>query len=228
MRGLFTFGGFMIQRIAVISTSISPVMIRAVYQDGELILEERKALPSRRKKMLDDLSKELPKMVKAGFKVIVDEVSGEIAQRIGAANVLLSSKHADGRPVIVVAFQRLGEMKRQGSIIYPAKGKGLYEIPSSLVYVDYSPAGEPIYRIDWETLKAEHVLMLLTVYSTMYNNVASSAYIKAMQSTSSIDESQSPIKSFLNLISSHEESVEKKTPKGKLTGTRIDENTVVL
>lgn len=218
----------MIQRIAVISTSISPVMVRAVYKDGELILEERRMLPSRRNQLLEELAKNMPKMVKAGFKVLVDEISGEVAQHIGAKSVLLSDRHHDGRPVIVVAFQRLAELNRQKSIIYPAKGRSLYEISNSLVDVEYSPAGEPVYRIDWPSLKPEHVLMLLVVYSTMFHDVASDSYIKAMQSATDVDERPHPIKAFLNIIHSYEEKKEKECSKAKLTGTRINENTVIL
>jgi len=219
----------MIQRIAVISTSISPVMVRAVYKDGELILEERKVLPARRKKMLEALHElDVPKMANAGFKVLVDEVNSGIAHDIGATIMSLSDRHTDGRPVIVVAFQRLGELKRQGSIIYPQKSKNLFEISNSLVDIEYNPAGEPIYRIDWPSLKAEHVLILLVVYSTMFNNVTSSAYIKDMQTASAEKERPHPLKSFLNIIRSHEEQVAKDSPKAKLTGTRIDDNTVIL
>ncbi|WP_426577073.1 inverse autotransporter beta domain-containing protein [Xenorhabdus stockiae] len=65
----------MIQRIAVISTMKKPVMLRAVFNDGDLILEDRKLLPPKRRAMLAELSKDIPKMVRAGFKVLVDEVS---------------------------------------------------------------------------------------------------------------------------------------------------------
>ncbi|MDE9516156.1 maturation control protein, partial [Xenorhabdus bovienii] len=85
-------------------------------------------------------------------KVLVDEISGEIAQYIGALRLRLSDKHHDGRPVIVVAVDRYNELKRQGSIIYPSRGKNLYEISQSLIDVEFNPAGEPVYRVDWESL----------------------------------------------------------------------------
>ncbi|MDE1485628.1 hypothetical protein KKI90_04270 [Xenorhabdus bovienii] len=43
-------------------------------KDGDLILGDRKMLPSKRKAMLDELSKNIPKMVRVGFKVLVDEL----------------------------------------------------------------------------------------------------------------------------------------------------------
>ncbi|MDC9615492.1 hypothetical protein PSI19_16770 [Xenorhabdus khoisanae] len=217
----------MIQRIAVISTMKKTVMVRAVFKEGDLILEDRKILPPKRKAMLNELSKDIPKMVKAGFKVLVDEISGEIAQHIGAINVRLSDKHHDGRPVIVVATGRYNELKRQGSIIYPPKGKNLYEISPSLIDVEFNPAGEPVYRIDWESLTSEHILMLLVVYSTMFNNVASDAYIKAMQSTA-VDEPPSRLTSLFNIVSAYDKKAEKETATSTLTGTRIDNNTVIL
>ncbi|MDC9590731.1 maturation control protein [Xenorhabdus sp. XENO-10] len=218
----------MIQRIAVISTMKKPVMVRAVFKDGDLILEDRKMLPPKRKTMLDELLKDLPKMVKAGFKVLVDEISGEIAQHIGAVSVRLSDKHYDGRPVIVVAVERYNELKRQGSIIYPPRGKNLYEISQSLIDVEFNPAGEPIYRVDWESLTPEHILMLLVVYSTMFNNVASDTYIRAMQSSAVSEQPSSLFSSFLNIISTYDEKTERKAAKSTLTGTRIDKNTVIL
>ncbi|MDE1475926.1 hypothetical protein [Xenorhabdus bovienii] len=217
----------MIQRIAVISTMKKPVMVRAVFNNGDLILEDRKILPPKRKAMLDELSKDIPKMVRAGFKVLVDEISGEIAQYIGALRIRLSDKHHDGRPVIVVAVDRYNELKRQGSIIYPSRGKNLYEISQSLIDVEFNPAGEPVYRVDWESLTPEHILMLLVVYSTMFNNVASDAYINAMQSAVA-DESSSLFTSFLNIISAYDKKIENETAKSALTGTRIDKNTVIL
>ncbi|CDM92278.1 hypothetical protein [Xenorhabdus bovienii] len=217
----------MIQRIAVISTMKKPVMVRAVFNNGDLILEDRKILPPKRKAMLDELSKDIPKMVKAGFKVLVDEISGEIAQYIGGLRLRLSDKHHDGRPVIVVAVDRYNELKRQGSIIYPPRGKNLYEISQSLIDVEFNPAGEPVYRVDWESLTPEHILMLLVVYSTMFNNVASDAYINAMQSAAA-DEPSSLFTSFLNIISAYDKKIENETTKSALTGTRIDENTVIL
>lgn len=219
----------MIQRIAIISTSISPVMLRAVFKDNELILEERKILPARRKNLLEALhALDVPKMVNAGFKVLVDEVSSGIAQELGATNICLRDKHTDGKPVLVAAFQRLAELKRQGSIILPQKGKSSFEISNSLVDVEFNPAGEPIYRIDWNSLKPEHVLILLAVYSTMFNNVMSTAYIKGMQSSSAANDRPHPLASFFNIIRSREEQVSEDTPKAKLTGTRIDDNTVIL
>ncbi|MGJ0624011.1 hypothetical protein [Xenorhabdus bovienii] len=217
----------MIQRIAVISTMKKPVMVRAVFNNGDLILEDRKILPPKRKAMLDELSKDIPKMVKAGFKVLVDEISGEIAQYIGGLRLRLSDKHHDGRPVIVVAVDRYNELKRQGSIIYPPRGKNLYEISQSLIDVEFNPAGEPVYRVDWESITPEHILMLLVVYSTMFNNVASDAYINAMQSAAA-DEPSSLFTSFLNIISAYDKKIENETTKSALTGTRIDENTVIL
>ncbi|WP_426575440.1 maturation control protein (plasmid) [Xenorhabdus stockiae] len=217
----------MIQRIAVISTMKKPVMVRAVFKDGDLILEDRKLLPPKRKAMLAELSKDIPKMVRAGFKVLVDEVSGDIAQQIGALSVRLSDRHHDGRPVIVVALSRYEELKRQGSIIYPPKGKNLYEISSSLIDVEFNPAGEPIYRIDWESLTSEHILILLVVYSTRFNHVASDAYIKAMQSAVT-PESPSLLTSFLNIVRAYDKKVEQATVKSTLTGTRRDKNTVIL
>ncbi|PHM39190.1 hypothetical protein Xmau_03097 [Xenorhabdus mauleonii] len=217
----------MIQRIAVISTMKKPVMVRAVFNDGELILEDRKLLPTKRKAMLNALSKDLPKMVRAGFKVLVEEISGDIAGHLGAVSVQLSDKHHDGRPVIVVAVGRYNELKRQGSILYPPTGKNLYEISPSLLDVEFNTAGEPIYRIDWESLTPEHILMLLVVYSTQFNNVASDTYIKAMQ-TAAVDSAPTLFTSLFNLVSAYDKNVERDTVSSPLTGTRIDKNTVIL
>ncbi|WP_145957508.1 hypothetical protein [Xenorhabdus hominickii] len=202
-------------------------MVRAVFKDGDLILADRKLLPPKRKAMLAELSKDIPKMVRAGFKVLVDEVSGDIAQQTGALSVRLSDKHYDGRPVIVVAVSRYEELKRQGSIIYPPKGKNLYEISASLIDVEFNPAGEPVYRIDWESLTSEHILILLGVYSTMFNNVASDAYINAMQSAAT-NAPPSLLTSFLNMVSAYDKKVEQETVTSPLTGTRRDKNTVIL
>lgn len=223
----FNVGGTMIQRIVVISTMKKPVMVRAVFKDGDLLLEDRKRLPPTRKAMLSALSKDIPKMVRAGFKVLVEEISGDIAQHIGAVRIRLSDKHHDGRPVIVVTVERYHELKSQGSLIYPPKGKSLYDISPSLLDVEFNPAGEPVYRIDWTSLTPEHVLMLLVVYSTVFNNVGSEAYINAMHSTG-VDNAFSPLTALFNLVGAYDRQVEKDTVSSTLTGTRIDKQTVIL
>lgn len=217
------------QRIVVISTNARvPVMMRAVYKDGNLVVDERKVLPSNKPQMLAELMVVIPKMARAGFKILVDEISGEISKAIGGTKTRLSDRCHDGSPIIVTAVERYEELGRQSCLILPPKEKSLYEISKSIIDVEYNTSGEPVYRIDWDSLRPEHSLILLAVYATTFNNVATSAYIQAMQGRNDTANNSSIFSSLASIIDHHQTSGVNSASKSSLTGTRLNKNTVIL
>lgn len=169
------------KRIAVLTTSGTvPTLIQSVYQDGELTFGEAEKLKPQRLLLAAAARLKLPKLVKRGDTVLVDEYSGTIAKAVGAKQVTLATKGANDVPVIVAAFGLYWEMERQHAILYPASNPSAYKVPKTLVNEVHNARGEMSYQVDWENIRTEHYLMLLTVYATTFNDVGSAAYIQQM------------------------------------------------
>lgn len=170
----------MVKRIAVLSTSgKTPMFIQSVFDDGILTFADPEPLPPVSIKLREEALIRLPKLVKRGDTVLVDEYRGAIARECGAKAISLSMVESD-KPVIVRAFGLYREMKRQHAILLPAKNPGAFDISDSLVNEQHNSKGEISYHIDWENIRPEQYLMLLSVFATSFNDVGSAEYFKAI------------------------------------------------
>lgn len=183
-------------------------------------------------KPFDVLQQTIPaniqKLRDSGFKVLVDEDTPLFSRGTGASLVSLKTKHHDGRPALVVGIERYRELKRRNRITLP-KGvsAGLYDLPSSLMDVEYKDTGEAVYKVNWLDLRTENTVMILCCYATVFNNVASADYINQMNGQSVEDEEHGMFASLFSLIT--HQSVESANAVSKsLSGKRIDDDTVIL
>lgn len=214
------------KRIAVLTTNgLFPLLVQSVYDKGLLTFGEVDRCPAPRNQLEEYARKKLPRLVKRGDTVIVDEYSGNLARACGAKCVTLSTKGADDIPVIVKAFGLYHEMKRQHAILLPANNPGAYEIPSTLVNEVHNQKGELSYQVDWENIRAEQYLTLLSVYATTFNDVGSAAYIRELMGTK---EDPNPLTSPLQKILEWQQTEDQKDADHGLAGKKVDDNTWYL
>ena len=215
------------KRIAVLTTSggMFPLLIQAVYDKGLLTFGDVERLPAPRDQLQDTAKKKLPRLVKRGDTVIVDEYSGELARLCGAKCINLSMKGADDIPVIVKAFSLFWEMKRQHAILLPANNPGAYEISSTMVNEVHNQKGEISYQVDWENIRAEQYLTLLSVYATSFNDVGSAEYIRQMMGAK--EDPKVPHSPLLKIVQHQQAEAEAGVDQG-MAGMKIDENSWIL
>ena len=214
------------KRIAVITTNgLFPLFIQSVFDKGQLTFGDVQRLPAPRHQLQEEARKLLPRLVRRGDTVLVDEFSGTLAKDTGAKQVNLGMKGPDDVPVIVKAFGYYQEMKRQHAILLPASNPGAYEIPTTLVNEVHNQKGEISYQVDWENLRAEQYLTLLSVYACSYNDVGSASYFRALMG--SILPQRTPT-SPLQTIIEHEQRKADEVIGSSMAGQKIDENSWYL
>lgn len=215
------------QKIAVVSLSTSrPSIITAIYEDYALVMSKPTSLPASLKSQMEKLKPVIAKMRKDGFKVLVDEVSGAVANATSANHVSLKTRGSDGRAAVISGIERYQELLRQGNIALPAKNKGAYEIPSSIVDIDYNANGEEVYRINWAEIRPEHILTILCCFAIGYHNVASADYINAM--TGASEEEKPSLRDALKRIIGYEKIKSAEEVPETLTGQRISDEEWIL
>ncbi|WP_193568693.1 maturation control protein [Citrobacter sp. NCU1] len=218
----------MSQKIAVFSLSTTtPFFITGIYNDNTLIMSVPKSLPNSLKKQREKVIPAVQKLRNSGFKVLVEETSGTIASECGAHHVSLNTRHTDGRAAVLVGIERYNELRLQKAILLPEKNPGAYEIPSSIVDVDYNAAGDVVYHINWQDIRPEHRLTILCCFSTVYHPVTSADYINAMTGGGEEREANPFFRTFANLIR-HQDVTSANAVPASLSGNRVSENEVIL
>ncbi|HFJ9774243.1 TPA: maturation control protein, partial [Raoultella ornithinolytica] len=149
------------------------------------------------------------------------------ASESGAHHVSLKTRHTDSRAAVLVGIERYNELRLQKAISLPEKNPGAYEIPSSIVDIDYNAAGDEVYHINWQDIRPEHLLTIMCCFATVYHPVTSAAYIKAMTGGSEEREQHPLLRVFGNLIK-HQEVTSASAVPPSLTGQRISDNEVIL
>lgn len=213
----------MVQRILIATLSQSkPMLVECVFSEGVLVMADPVAYPPSRDTLITEMLPRLIKRRASGFKVLVDEVSGEFSKMSGASQVRLNDAHTDGRPVISVALDRYQEMRRTKSIITPQTGTG-FEIPQSLIDTSSNNKGETVYNINWPEVTASHVLTILSVYATLHNRPGTADYIAKLTAAFSM---KTPATPSADWLIEHQNAKEK--PPATLTGESRPDGSIVL
>lgn len=216
------------QKIAVITlTTARPMYITAMLSGDNLIMSAPKTLPGSLEGQRQKLTPAIAKLRKSGFKVLVDETSGAISAATGASHVSLKSRFNDGRAAVVVGIERYNEMRLQKTISLPSKNAGAYDIPASIVDIEFNAKGEEVYRINWPEIRPEHILTILCCYATVYHPVASADYINAMTGAAEEKPRDGLLQVFSNLVR-HQHVTSTDAVPTTLAGTRISDDEVVL
>lgn len=217
------------QKIAVFILSFeSAKWAKAVYDDGYLTFGEVKPLKAKISDLEEKVKPSISKLMQSGFKVLVDEVSPKVTAGTGASMVRLSDKHHDGRPVLVVGIDRYRELRRMGALVLPPKSGDRFSIPDDVVESEFSSSGDEVYRINWAVLTADHVIMILSCYATVFNPVNTAAYIDAVcEGAEQKAPSKGMMAAFHRIIGKTEEVNNPPTPDA-LAGSVIDKNTWIL
>ncbi|HBM1970047.1 TPA: maturation control protein [Escherichia coli] len=216
------------QKIAIFSLSTNkPLMATAVLKDGALVIDKVKPLPASAIEQKRKIPPAIAELRKSEFKVLVDEITPTISAGTGASQVTLKTRHADGRAAIIVGMERYRELKLQRLLSLPDKNKGAFEIPDSIVDTEYNGHGEEVYRVNWQDIRPEHILMILCCYATVYHNVASADYLKQMTGAVEKENKAGIMASFLSIIGHEKVKAGASQPKS-LAGTEVDEDTVIL
>lgn len=216
------------QKIAVISLSTSqPMVITAIYEDHALVMaREPKSLKRGMKAQLVQLTPYVEALRKQGFKVLVDEVSGHVANTLSADLVSLKTRGSDGRSAVIAGIERYKELVLQGNISLPEMNKGAYEIPDAIVDVDYNANGEEVYRINWRDIRPEHILTILCCFAIGYHNVASADYINALAAAGG-ETKPTLMDAFKRIIGYEKVKAVEEVPE-TLTGKRISAEERIL
>ena len=185
------------EKIAIFSlTTSKPQMLTAILKDGALIINEVKPLPASALEQKQKIPPAIAALRKSKFKVLVDEITPTISAGTGASQVTLKTRHADGRAAIIVGMERYRELKLQKLLSLPQNNKGAFEIPDSIVDTEYNGNGEEVYRVNWQDIRPEHILMVLCCYATVYHNVASADYVEQMTGTVEKEQKTYSLRSF--------------------------------
>ncbi|MDV1094987.1 maturation control protein (plasmid) [Raoultella ornithinolytica] len=216
------------QKIAIFSlTTSKPMIMSAVFRQGALVVTDVKPLPVSAMEQRKKIPSAIDKLRKNNFKVLVDEITPTVSTGTGASQVTLKTRHADGRAAIIVGMERYRELKQQRLLSLPASNKGAYEIPDSIVDIEYNGNGEEVYRVNWQDIRPEHILMILCCFATVYHNVASADYVSQMVGVT--EEAQAPglLASFFSILKQEKAKAQSVQPES-LAGKRMDDDTVIL
>lgn len=221
--------GSMQQKIAVFALSFSsPMWASAVFSDGYLTFGEVKKLSVKLKDQEQKIKPSVIKLMNSGFKVLVDESSPIVTAGTGASLVKLSNKHRDERPVLIAGLERYRELTRMGAIVLPPKSGERFNIPEDVVESEFNSSGDDVYRINWPMLTADHVVMILACYATIFHPVASAAYIEGMNKDAPKATPTSGLLAAFHRIINADYPPAVKPASEPLTGQVIDEYTRVL
>lgn len=192
-------------------------------------MDEPFSLPNTLKKQREKIPAMVEKLRATGFKVLVDETSGILAAAAGANHVSLKTRHSDGRAALIVGIERFNELLLQKAISLPAKNAGSYEIPASIVDIEFNASGEEVYRVNWRDIRIEHVLTILCCYATVYQPVASADYIAAMTGMNTEDSQPNRLlRAFHSIVRHQSVQSAEEANNSPLTGKRLSENEVIL
>jgi len=185
---------------AVCLSTAQPMLVIAAWKDGELFIDNNESLPVGRHALEEKLIPRIYDLERKDFEVLVDESGDFITSRAGL-RVRLGDTGASGKPILVESLDAFRELERQHAIFFPANAGGRYRLPDTILDMERDSKGNTVYRIDWAQLKSEHVLSMLCSYSTIFHNVSSTAYLRAMQGESSrlqqADDPLSPLKAIV-------------------------------
>lgn len=216
------------QKIAIFSLTVSkPQLMLAALKDGALVITEVKPLSASATEQRKNLPAAIGKLRQNGFKVLVDEITPMVSAGTGASQVTLKTRHADGRAAIIVGMERYRELKQQHLVSLPTKNKGAFEIPDSIVDIEYNGNGEEVYRVNWQDIRPEHILMILCCFATVYHNVASADYVTQMTGAQVKERKPGLVSSFLAIINNESKNAGDSQPKS-LAGRRISDDEIVL
>lgn len=200
--------------------------ITAIYEDHTLVMSKPQTLPKGMRKQLVKLAPFVEALRKQGFKVLVDEATGKVANEVGGNHISLKTRGSDGRAAVLSGIERYNELLLQDNIALPAENKGAFEIPDSIVEVEYNASGEEVYRINWREIRPEQVLTILCCFAVDYNNVASADYINAMTAATA-EQEPSLVDSLKRIIGYEKIKAAEAVPKS-LAGKRISDEERIL
>lgn len=215
------------QKIAVISLSTNqPMAITAIYEEHTLVMSKAQKLPKGMRAQLVKLTPYVEALREQGFKVLVDEATGKVANAVGGNHVSLKTRGSDGRAAVITGIERYNELLLQDNIALPVENKGSFELPDTIVEVEYNASGEEVYRINWREIRPEQVLTILCCFAVGYNNVASADYINAMAAATA--EAKPSVMDSLKRIIGYEKIKAVEDVPESLTGKRISDEERIL
>lgn len=215
------------QKIAVISLSTNqPMAITAIYEEHTLVMSKAQKLPKGMRAQLVKLTPYVEALRKQGFKVLVDEATGKVANAVGGNHVSLKTRGSDGRAAVITGIERYNEFLLQDNIALPVENKGSFELPDTIVEAEYNASGEEVYRINWREIRPEQVLTILCCFAVGYNNVASADYINAMAAATA--EAKPSVMDSLKRIIGYEKIKAIEDVPESLTGKRISDEERIL
>lgn len=208
-----------------------PMAITAVMKStGKIFMLKPITFPSDGEKLQQELVPLLIKHVKKGFEVAVDEVSGDYCRHTGAIQCVIDAPRVTPNgtepPLITGAIKRYRELFDLQMIDLP--NSGAYAIPQNLVNTQFNARGEETFQINYEALRPEHVLTLLTVYAsyTRLNNTQHLMdYLKQYEKPAQMAPGE--LSRGMNAITAVDRLAADRADNG-MAGQKIDDNTWIL
>ncbi|EGQ7810300.1 hypothetical protein I6Y99_004341 [Vibrio parahaemolyticus] len=182
------------KRLAVLSLSHGkPILMRAGYRDGLLVVVESKELPPDMRTIQNLLPGLLTKFKQKGYVLIVDEV----ISYFGAYGrpLRLEDTGSTGKPVLVSALEAYKSMDGYNMLQF-SKGVVPIDIPDSIVEEEKDRDGRAVFNIDWDQLSPDSAALLLLVYAAVNDSFFDSSTANAMFAALRPSKSKQPAKSF--------------------------------
>ena len=205
--------------MAVCLSTRQPAYATAVWLDQHLGILDYQQLPPQRSKLDAELLPRLRKAQEDGYHTMIDDASQRISSQFGVP-FRLNALDNNGRPMLISSLDLFRELENQSAISYPKGLKGSFAVPESIVDEDTDPRGNTIFRIDWPNITTHHVLTLLCVQATTYNQVGSASYINAMMGDNLLNKVSGAYSPLNTVLTDHDRRTFESMSKSEMTGKK--------
>lgn len=205
--------------MAVCLSTRQPAYATAVWLDQHLGILDYQQLPPQRSKLDAVLLPHLHKAQEDGYHTIIDDASQRISSQFGVP-FRLNALDNNGRPMLISSLELFRELEYQSAISYPKGLKGSFAVPESIVDEDNDPRGNTIFRIDWPNITTHHVLTLLCVQATVYNQVGSANYLSSMMGDISLNKNSSQYSPLNAVLSDYDRRIFESISSSEMNGKK--------
>ncbi|HHY0551853.1 TPA: hypothetical protein ACVU5P_004172 [Vibrio parahaemolyticus] len=181
------------KRLVVLSLSHGkPVLLRAGYRDGLLVVVENKTLPPDMRALQKALPPLFEQYRKGKYVIIIDEVIPYFDKY--GRSVRLEDSGTNEKPVLISALESYKSMDAYHMLMF--KGITPIDIPDSIVDEDKDRDGRAVFNIAWDQLESDSAALLLLVYAAVNDSAFDMSTAEAMFSALRPKRKKPPLKSF--------------------------------
>lgn len=154
-----------------------PIMTMATVTDNACHFAKIEYLPRLVKDLRTSIAALARKSDEVNAELVIEDPTGLFTQY--GRNLKLSNKDIHNKPVLVASMDKYTILNGLGALTYPDKDKSRFTIPTSMYNVKRADNGTLTYEINWDSLREESRIMLLTIYAGFCQNIFNDGYSNA-------------------------------------------------